>query len=49
MADEERNTCAHEPCVCTVPEGEQYCSDYSRTAGSGEVEIACDCDHESCR
>ena len=49
MADEERHICAHEPCACTVPEGEKYCSDYCRTAGSEEVEIACDCDHEACQ
>ena len=38
MANEEEQICAHEPCACTVPEGEKYCSDYCRTAGSEEVE-----------
>ena len=49
MANEEEQICAHEPCACTVPEGEKYCSNYCRTAGSEEVEIACECDHEACQ
>jgi len=49
MAVEKRNICAHEPCACTVAEGEKYCSNYCRTAGSEEVEIACECDHEACQ
>src|SRR5215469_15970357 len=27
----------------------RYCSAYCRTAGSEEVEIACECDHEACQ
>ncbi len=45
----EERQCAHEPCLCKVAEGEKYCSDYCKNAGSEEVEIACDCDHEACR
>ena len=49
MNDQERRQCAHEPCQCTVPAHEKYCSDYCKTAGSEEVEIACDCEHEPCQ
>ena len=49
MANEEEQICAHDPCACTVSEGEKYCSDYCRNAGSEEVEIACECDHEGCQ
>jgi hypothetical protein len=48
MADNQPRRCAHEPCNCTVPEGQKYCSDYCKTAGSDEVEIACDCEHAAC-
>jgi len=47
--EEKSRQCAHEPCVCVVPDGEKYCSDFCKTAGSEEVEIACECDHEACR
>ena len=49
MADEARKQCAHEPCQCMVAADEKYCSDYCKAAGSEEVEIACDCDHEACQ
>jgi hypothetical protein len=49
MEEQETQLCAHEPCQCTVPANEKYCSDYCKTAGSEEVEIACDCDHDACR
>jgi len=48
MADVEVRRCAHEPCNCTVSEGKKYCSDYCETAGSDDVEIACDCKHPAC-
>jgi len=48
MADEERKQCAHEPCQCTVAAGEKYCGDFCKSAGSEEVEIACECDHPEC-
>ena len=40
--------CAHPSCNCTVKEGDKYCSQYCKDAGSDEVEIACDCGHPSC-
>jgi hypothetical protein len=49
MEHQEARQCAHEPCQCKVPENEKYCSDYCRAAGSEEMEIACDCEHEPCR
>ena len=48
MADDKTKTCAHEPCECTVPENEKYCSNICRDAGSGETEIACQCHHPAC-
>ena len=34
---------------CTVPEHEHYCSDCCKDAsGEEEIEIQCDCKHESC-
>lgn len=47
MSQEERK-CAHEPCECTVGQGEKYCSDWCKDAGSKEVEIACECGHPPC-
>ena len=40
--------CAHIPCLCAVPEGQEYCGDACRDAGGEEVEIACSCDHPPC-
>jgi hypothetical protein len=44
--------CAHEGCVCTVAEGEQFCSDYcAAQAGSHEAAAAhgeCGCGHAEC-
>jgi hypothetical protein len=48
VADQKQKTCAHEPCQCTVPEHEKYCSDSCRDAGADEVEIACECGHPAC-
>jgi hypothetical protein len=45
---QEEHKCAHEPCECTVAEGEKYCSDWCKDAGSEEVEIACECGHPPC-
>lgn len=45
---EEQKQCAHEPCLCTVPHGEKFCSEFCKDAGSGEVEIACECGHPAC-
>ena len=49
MTTAEQKTCAHVPCTCAVPAGEKYCSESCRDAGSGEVEIACECDHATCK
>jgi len=49
MAEQEPKLCAHEPCNCTVPHGEKYCSDFCRDAGADEVEIACECNHLPCQ
>ena len=48
MADQEKKLCAHEPCLCTVPAHEKFCSDFCRDAGADEVEIACECGHPAC-
>jgi hypothetical protein len=48
MAKQKTKMCAHMPCLCTVPEGEEYCGAACRTAGSEDVEIACQCDHAAC-
>ncbi len=45
----EQKTCAHIPCTCPVPAGEQYCGERCRDAGSSDVEIACECDHATCK
>ena len=49
MTDEKEKSCAHEPCQCTVPAHEKYCSDWCRDAGAEEVEIACECNHPPCQ
>jgi hypothetical protein len=46
--DIEEKTCAHIPCRCVVPPGEKYCSQPCKDAGSGDIEIACECEHASC-
>ncbi len=48
MTPTEQNKCAHMPCLCTVAPGEKYCGEACKDAGSEEVEIACQCDHEAC-
>ena len=45
MADPKMKKCAHIPCRCQVPEGQEYCGDACRIASSKETEIACQCDH----
>lgn len=49
MTTLEQNTCAHIPCTCAVEDGKKYCSESCADAGSGEVEIACECDHATCK
>jgi hypothetical protein len=43
--------CAHPHCNCTVPEGDQYCSDYcmeSARTGGAKDESGCNCGHLEC-
>ncbi len=48
MANRETKKCAHIPCLCDVADGEEYCGESCRNAGSEDVEIACQCDHPLC-
>jgi hypothetical protein len=48
MANNKMKKCAHIPCLCDVPAGEEYCAEVCRDAGSRDVEIACQCDHRAC-
>ena len=48
IGEREEKTCAHIPCSCVVPEGQKYCSQACKDAGSEDVEIACECGHASC-
>ena len=48
MKNRKTKKCAHIPCLCDVPNGEEYCGDACREAGSEDVEIACQCDHLAC-
>ena len=48
MANPRKRFCAHIPCLCTLPDGEEYCGEACRDAGSEDVEIACQCDHLAC-
>jgi hypothetical protein len=48
MANQRMNKCAHIPCLCDVADGQEYCGEICRDAGSEDVEIACQCDHPAC-
>ena len=48
MANQMMRKCAHIPCLCDVPDGEEYCGEACRDAGSEDVEIACQCSHPAC-
>jgi hypothetical protein len=48
MANQKSKKCAHIPCLCDVPDGQEYCGEPCRDAGSEDVEIACQCDHAAC-
>ena len=48
MPTKETEKCAHLSCRCVAPDGEKYCSQLCKEAGSSEAEIACDCGHPSC-
>ena len=41
--------CAHPACICTVTEGERFCSDYCAAHSADATENdACDCGHPEC-
>ena len=49
---QETRQCAHEPCVCTTPPGQAYCSEYcehTATSGPPREEPVCACGHLDCR
>lgn len=48
LANQRTRMCAHIPCICAVPDGEEYCGEACRDAGSEDVEIACQCGHLAC-
>jgi hypothetical protein len=48
MASQTLNKCAYIPCLCEVPDGQEYCGAACQDAGSEDVEIACQCDHLPC-
>ena len=48
MTKQKTKKCAHIPCLCNVPIGEEYCGETCRDAGSENVGIACQCDHAAC-
>lgn len=48
MANSDKKWCQHIPCECEVPTGQDYCGQRCKDAGKDDVEIACDCGHESC-
>jgi hypothetical protein len=48
MTNLKTKKCAHIPCLCNVPIGEEFCGESCRDAGSEDVEIACQCDHPAC-
>src|ERR1700747_610062 len=45
MGNQETRKCAHIPCLCDVEDGQEYCGETCRDAGSQDGEIACQCDH----
>jgi len=48
MANQKTKKCAHIACLCELANGEDYCGQACRDAGSDNVEIACQCDHALC-
>jgi hypothetical protein len=48
MANKKMKKCAHIPCLCDIADGEEYCGETCRDAGSDDVEIACQCNHAAC-
>jgi len=48
MMTNEQAKCAHLPYRCLAQPGNKYCGQERQEAGSEDVEIACQCDHEAC-
>jgi hypothetical protein len=48
MSNLQTKKCAHVPCLCDVEDGQEYCGQACREAGSEDVEIACQCSHPAC-
>ena len=48
LANEATERSARIPCFCDVQNGDEYCGEACRRAGSEDVEIACQCDHPAC-
>ncbi|MBS0431083.1 MAG: hypothetical protein JSS21_01555 [Proteobacteria bacterium] len=52
--DDPKDVCQHAECQCSIEPGEEFCSEYcrsaSRNAGSvgEEMEDACGCGHPEC-
>ena len=40
--------CAHAACACSVPAGEQWCSEHCRTAAGAHTGAGCGCGHPGC-
>ncbi len=43
----ELKKCAHQLCLCTVPDGKRFCSQICEDS-AGTTLIRCDCKHASC-
>lgn len=48
MTNPTTKKCAHIPCLCDVTDGQEYCGETCRDAGSEDIEIACQCNHAPC-
>jgi hypothetical protein len=42
-----KNVCAHPPCKCIAPAGEEYCSEHCMDAVA-DAEPVCRCGHPEC-
>ena len=40
--------CAYIPCLCNVPDDEEYCAAACREAAKEDAKTACPCDHVAC-
>lgn len=48
MAPLRTRICAHVPCLCTVPDEDEFCGPTCRDAAREDAKIACQCDHITC-